>query len=189
MAKVKGFFFDLDGTLVDTYQADFLAYRDAVLDVIGKDLIEAEYAALHGMEMAAKFARLFPNLTEHEVARVRQAKRRYYGGYLHLTKGNESLLGMLAQLERDHMCALVTTAKSDNAAKVLDYYNIASHFKHIITGDDVSLHKPHPEAYLLALQRTGLHPADVLAFEDSASGIRSAESAGIRVVHIREFAP
>lgn len=185
---IKGFFFDLDGTLVNTYKADFLAYRDAVREVINEELVEVEYAALHGMELGAKLAKLFPELTEEQVSAIRKSKKKHYPKYVHLTQPNDSLIDFLAQLAKHQLCVLVTTAKSENAARVLDHHNLLQYFTHIISGDDVTEHKPSPAAYQLALQKTGLQPQEVLAFEDSQSGIDSAEAAGIPVVHIREFA-
>jgi beta-phosphoglucomutase len=107
---------------------------------------------------------------------------------VHLTQPNESLISFLAQLARHQLCVLVTTAKRENVASVLGHHDLGQYFTHIVSGDDVIDHKPSPEAYQLALQKTGLQPQEVLAFEDSQSGIDSAEAAGIQVVHIREFA-
>lgn len=185
---IKGFFFDLDGTLVNTYQADFLAYRDAVREVIDRELVETEYAALHGMEIGAKLAKLFPGLTDDQVTAIRQSKKRHYPGYVHLTEPNAGLIKFLEQFARHELCVLVTTAKRENVASVLKHHRLEAYFKVIVCGDDVDNHKPHPEAYQLALQKTGLQPNEVLAFEDSESGIASAEAAGIPVVHIKEFA-
>ena len=54
-------------------------------------------------------------------------------------------------------------------------------------GDDAECtqHKPHPFPYLLAAGQLGLPPAQCLAFEDSLSGIRSAQAAGMHVVGVK----
>ena len=60
-------------------------------------------------------------------------------------------------------------------------------FDFIIAGDDpdCAQHKPQPWPYLEAARRLGLQPAQCVAFEDSLSGIRSAQVAGLRVVGVR----
>jgi len=184
---IKGFFFDLDGTLVDTYRADFLAYRDAVKDVLDKELDEAAYAALHGMEIAAKLASLFPGVDPASIDKIRSVKKQAYLQYLNLTSLNVELVSFLKQLSRHHMCVLVTTAKKDNVSAILNHHGLDKLFEFIVSGDDVTRHKPDSEAYEIALQKSGLQPDQVLAFEDSKSGLESAEAAGISVVHIREF--
>jgi beta-phosphoglucomutase-like phosphatase (HAD superfamily) len=55
-------------------------------------------------------------------------------------------------------------------------------FDVVVTGDEVSHGKPHPEPYLTALEALGLTPADVLVIEDSDPGTRSAEAAGCPVL-------
>ena len=51
--------------------------------------------------------------------------------------------------------------------------------------DQVVMAKPNPEAYLKALELSGLHSYEVLAFEDSISGIQAAKAAGIQVLKIK----
>lgn len=49
-----------------------------------------------------------------------------------------------------------------------------------ICADDVGAKKPDPEAYVLALQRLGLDPAQAVALEDSPAGLAAATAAGLR---------
>lgn len=186
---IKGFFFDLDGTLVNTYEADYLAYHDAVAEVTGWELLQADYAALHGMEIAAKLRKIFADINDEQIDQIRASKKRHYAAHVHLTQANEALVKFMAQLAAHQHCVLVTTAKKANVDLVLKHHNLGQYFSFIINGDDVQKHKPDPEAYLMALQKSGLKASEVLAFEDTQSGIDAAEAAGIAVVHIKEFAP
>ncbi len=53
-------------------------------------------------------------------------------------------------------------------------------FDVVITGDEVSNGKPHPEPYLAAAARLGVAAKDCVAIEDSPTGVRSAVAAGCR---------
>ncbi|RYY48387.1 MAG: HAD family hydrolase [Actinomycetales bacterium] len=55
-------------------------------------------------------------------------------------------------------------------------------FDAVVTGDEVSRGKPHPEPYLAAARMLGVDPADCLAVEDSATGAASADAAGCVVL-------
>lgn len=51
-------------------------------------------------------------------------------------------------------------------------------FAEIVTSDDVSQHKPHPEPYLKASQALGVSAGDCLVVENAPAGIASARAAG-----------
>ena len=53
-------------------------------------------------------------------------------------------------------------------------------FDVVITGDEVSKGKPHPEPYLAAAAALGVAAKDCVAIEDSPTGVRSAVAAGCR---------
>jgi HAD superfamily hydrolase (TIGR01509 family) len=63
-------------------------------------------------------------------------------------------------------------------------------FDVIVSGSDVTVPKPHPEAYLLAAERLGVDIADTVAIEDSSTGLAAAVASGataIAVPHIVEI--
>jgi HAD superfamily hydrolase (TIGR01509 family) len=184
MAIVKGFFFDLDGTLVDTYQADFLAYRDAISAVTGASISDEQFAKTHGQEMRQKLKSFNLKLSTEEIANIAEHKKQYYGRYIDQTKPLKELIGFLRYVSNGHTTVLVTTAKAQNAKLVLEAHGLTKFFTHTVFGDEVQYSKPHPQAYKLALAKCGLRPKEVIAFEDSDSGITSATKAGIVVVKV-----
>ena len=58
----------------------------------------------------------------------------------------------------------------------------ADRFDVVLAGDVVARKKPAPDIYLLALERLGLAPGDVLVVEDSRNGLLAATEAGLRCV-------
>jgi sugar-phosphatase len=52
----------------------------------------------------------------------------------------------------------------------------------IVTSDDVTLGKPHPEPYLAGAALLGLDPATCVVFEDAPAGIAAALAAGVGAV-------
>ena len=52
-------------------------------------------------------------------------------------------------------------------------------FAAVVTGDEVSHGKPHPEPYRAAARLLGVLPQDCVAIEDSPTGVRSAVAAGV----------
>ncbi len=54
----------------------------------------------------------------------------------------------------------------------------------VITAEDVSYGKPHPEPFLAGIERLGVEPQRCLVFEDSPSGGEAAKAAGATVVAV-----
>lgn len=56
----------------------------------------------------------------------------------------------------------------------------AARFAAVLAGDRVPRKKPAPDIYLLAVERLGVDPAEVLVIEDSRIGLEAATAAGLR---------
>ena len=61
---------------------------------------------------------------------------------------------------------------------------VADLFRATVSSEEVERGKPAPDVYLETARRLGVRPQDAAAVEDSASGIRSAKAAGMRVIAI-----
>ena len=59
----------------------------------------------------------------------------------------------------------------------------------LVTSDDVTNGKPHPEPYLKGAERLGFDPADCLVIEDAPAGIQAARTAGMKVIGITSTYP
>lgn len=78
---------------------------------------------------------------------------------------------------------LVSSGYSHYVQVVLDRLD-PNPFATRVCGDEVRHPKPHPEPYLTACEHLGVDPAQVLVFEDSRTGVASAQAAGCVVVAI-----
>jgi HAD superfamily hydrolase (TIGR01509 family) len=67
---------------------------------------------------------------------------------------------------------------------VLELAGLADAFAVTVSSEEVARGKPAPDVYLEALDRLGVAPADAAAVEDSASGLRAARAAGMRVIAV-----
>jgi beta-phosphoglucomutase len=78
--------------------------------------------------------------------------------------------------------ALVSAAARSEIDPVLDATGLRECFALVISQDDVTRGKPDPQPYLLAAERLGVEPSDLLVLEDTDVGVASAKAAGARVV-------
>jgi HAD superfamily hydrolase (TIGR01509 family) len=181
----KALLFDLDGTLADTATANAKAYAAALAEVG----VFVDLAQLALITQGRNWRQFLPPLLETAgvgVAPELVAGRKsfYYAAMLNEVALNTPLIGLL-MASRPHLkTALVTTASGINARRLIDVHGLTPLFDVVVTGDDVTHHKPDPEAYLLAAGRLGLPPEDCLAFEDSDIGVASAKAAGVSVIRV-----
>jgi HAD superfamily hydrolase (TIGR01509 family) len=74
--------------------------------------------------------------------------------------------------------AVATSGTREYADHVLTRLNLKHRFRFILTADDIRRGKPAPDVYLLAAERLGIAPSQMLVLEDSGNGCRSAVAAG-----------
>ena len=98
-------------------------------------------------------------------------------------------LELLIELKRRGIkTALVTMSMRSMAQTVVDQIGFQA-FDVIVAGDEVRNGKPHPEPYLKAAELLGVDIKNCIAFEDSISGLRSAESAGTHAIGVPNLIP
>ena len=183
---------DLDGTLVDTEPYWTAGERELTarygitwtaadaLEMVGNDLLVSGHH-LHGKGVALEPERIVEVLVDEVRKRLLDL--------VPWLPGARSLLAGLAGAGVP--VALVTMSyRSLVDAFLLDVPT--GWFTAVVTGDEVSRGKPHPEPYRRAAELLGVDPARCVAIEDSRTGLASAEAAGcvsVAVPHLLEIEP
>lgn len=79
--------------------------------------------------------------------------------------------------------ALVTSSTRDKLENVIKAHpELKTYVDHIITAEDITHSKPHPECYTAGAASCNKRPSSCIAFEDSYNGLLSARTAGCYVV-------
>lgn len=95
------------------------------------------------------------------------------------------LIELLAALEQaDIPKAIATSSRRTFTERILGKFGFEPRFKFLLTGDDVTDGKPHPEIYLKAADRLSIPPAEILVLEDSQNGCKAAVAAGAFAVAV-----
>lgn len=181
---LKGILFDFDGTLADTMEGHYLAWR-AALGEYGISIEAGDYYPLEGMglhEIAREFTKGLP-WTEPAIDELVLKKKKYFVDRQSITfyPGVESLVSELK--DRKVPMAIVTAGHVDQLRlSVPDYF--LNHFDALVTGDMFSRGKPDPEPYLRGAERLGLIPEECIAIENAPLGVQSARRARIYCIAI-----
>ncbi|MCD8547006.1 MAG: HAD family phosphatase [Aeromonadaceae bacterium] len=174
---------DFDGTLVDSEPLHYAAWAEE-LSVFGAALDEEEYlrrfAGMGTLSTAAVLAREFKLAILPAELAARKGDRLMTLLATALPRkepGADELLAGLAELGAT--LALVTGAYRHEVVPVLKAFGWQHYFKVMITRDDVTQAKPHPEPYQRAVRALGREPHQCYAVEDSETGMLSALRAGL----------
>lgn len=177
--------FDLDGTLFDTFRANYLAYREACGDEFPFD--EAFFAA-HCMSRS--YTDFLPDcgVPAARIEEIHERKKHCYAHYFSEIRPNRTLFA-LAELMRQNgtVLAVVTTANHRNSRELLAAFGYDTLFSMWVTQESVQRHKPAPDAYLQAMTLAGAAPENCVVFEDSEIGVQAGKAAGCAVYRIEQF--
>ena len=80
--------------------------------------------------------------------------------------------------------AIATSSGRRFVTNVLAKFELEPRFQFILTWEDVTEGKPHPEIYLKAAERFGVPPGEIMVLEDSQNGCRAAVAAGAIAVAV-----
>jgi HAD superfamily hydrolase (TIGR01509 family) len=178
---VRAVAFDLDGLLIDS-EPLFAEAARRLLARRGRSLEMDVWQALMGTpaRQAILLFREGHRLTEP----ADDIAEEYRGALLELI-GEKPVpllpgaLELLALLERKGLpCCIATSSSPAYVHLVLAEHGILPRFNFILTCDDVTEGKPHPEVYQKAAARFGVLPAEMLVLEDSVNGLKAARAAG-----------
>jgi sugar-phosphatase len=168
--------FDMDGTLVDSNACVEATWR-AWAARHGLDA-DALLQDAHGRQNQETIQRVAPHLnTPEERAQLRRAEEECRE--VVEVPGARALLASLAP-ER---WAVVTSAWRRLAEIRLECAGLPLP-RVLVTADQVSHSKPHPEGYLLAAERLGTVPARCVVIEDAPVGIEAGRAAGMCVIGV-----
>jgi HAD superfamily hydrolase (TIGR01509 family) len=111
---------------------------------------------------------------------VERMQERYRGG-LPLMEG---AVDAVRRIGANWPLGLASSSNRPLIDLVLAEMGVADLFRATVSSEEVERGKPAPDVYLEAARRLGARAEDVVAIEDSASGIRSAKAAGMGVISI-----
>ncbi|HFU3942995.1 TPA: HAD-IA family hydrolase [Streptococcus suis] len=181
---IPTFIWDLDGTLLDSYEAilagiqetyeqyelpfDREEVRNFILRYSVKDLLVRD---------ADKYG-----LDSDELNRVRATSLKEKNTQIPLMAGATEILDWTAQQGIQNF---VYTHKSDNAFQVLAELGIAHHFIEILTSDSGFARKPSPEALLFLIEKYGLDKENTYYIGDRLLDVETAINAGIHSINLQ----
>jgi len=177
--------FDMDGTLVATTEADFLAWQRIFKDH-GKMLSFDNYFPLLGKKSHDVVYHVL-KLEGKEAENALQNKMRYFEEIvaqkgIAMMPNAEALLKELKSLGIP--LALATSSRKLKMELVLEEVGLLEYFTVLVSGEDVVRGKPNPDIFLLAASKLNVDPRHCVVLEDAVSGVKAAKAAGMKCIAV-----
>jgi len=195
---LKAIIFDFNGIILNDEPLHFRAMQEAVAR-LGVHVTEQEYwdryLPLDDWSCLASICRdhsrpLTKEEQEEALSHKLQAYQRLLQGNYPLFPGVARFIARAAAL---YPLAVATGARREEVTGTLAATGLEGYFKVVVSAQDFVKGKPHPESFLLALQRLNgrldgctrpIAAAECLVIEDSVHGVRGALSAGMACLAI-----
>lgn len=180
----KAVIFDMDGTLVDSTKADFLAWQK-LFSHYNKELTFSEYLPLLGIKSSQVVRDFLPVKSEEEVQFALTRKLVFFHEIIsengiHPVPFADVFLKQISQYNIP--LALATSSRRAKMEMVMEKLNLLIYFDTVVTGGDVENGKPSPEIFLKAAEKLNKIPGDCIVFEDASNGVKAAKNAGMKCV-------
>ena len=185
---MRGLIFDFDGLILDTEMPDYVSWQ-GVYREHGVELPLESWASIVGGTAESDFdpyeylEELVGKKVDREGIWIKRRK-----DYLDNLESQPILPGVESYLtdakEMGLKLGVASSSPENWVVGHLTRLGLLDIFDIICTADDVEDTKPDPRLFLLAAEKMGVSPDEVIVFEDSPNGVLGAKRAGMFVVAV-----
>ena len=183
----KGILFDMDGTLINTYENINFKQALSELKTVQKTLILKilKSRVRSFAEMEARILQEVDDPVEGEEL-VRRVSDFLLEHYDNARLKKDALIFLQYLKQKNYKICLCTNNATEIVSHILKEKHIESYFDYVVTSQQVTRSKPDPQMYLEALHNIRLRAEDCIVFEDTENGVMAARNAGIDVIVVND---
>lgn len=184
---IYGALFDWDGVVIDSSDQHERSW-EMLAEETGKPLPADHFVRGFGM----KNQLIIPEILKwtddpDEIHRFSLRKEALYRDII-AAEGITPLPGVVELLhmlnEHGVPCAVGSSTHRENIETIFDAIGLRDRFQAVITAEDVSQGKPHPEVFQKSARSINRDPGQCVVFEDAHVGIEAGLAAGSKVIAV-----
>lgn len=174
--NIRTILFDLDGTLIDTNDLIIASFAHTIKEYSNRTYTRKEILDFIGPPLRESLARINPEQVEAMVETYRKHNIEHHQTYV---KAYDGVVDTVQKLkEQGYQLGIVTTKMKNTVEMGLEIAGLSGVFETIITLDDVTNAKPHPEPIVRALEALNSRASEALMVGDNTHDIEAGHNAG-----------
>ena len=179
--ELKAVLFDLDGVILDSFEAWFNVFNHARRDFNLKEISREEFRnKTWGGSAAADVKNYFKGMDAGELESIYKRLIAEYTDKTELLPGAKNVLKQIKN--KNIKIGLVTNTFKETALDMLKFHKIENYFDSVVTSDDVEKVKPYPDPVFKLCENLGIMPDEAILVGDTKNDYRAGKAAGCFVV-------
>lgn len=179
--KIQTVLFDLDGTILDSNELINASFA-YTFKQYGYSFTKEEITHFNGPPLRESFAKVDPDQVEEMIQTYRAFNIDKHETYIKLFP---NVIETLEQLKEQHIDIGIVTSKMRSSVEVgMEMTGLNRYFETIVTIDDVSESKPHPESVIKAMKQLNGEAHSTIMVGDNYHDIIAGQRAGVRTAGV-----
>lgn len=175
--------FDIDGVLLDSFEANLKFYQDLLVKAGHKPPTREEFPKFFHLSMMAFIRAQLKSSPDEEIQRVfalgQSRAARYPVELLTMPDGAEQVI---AALGKKYKLGIVSSRIRNSIFEAPGLARLKRHFQVAVSFEDTKNHKPHPDPLLLAAKKLKVDPKDCVYIGDMENDLLAARAAGMKII-------
>ncbi len=179
---VKAVIFDIDGVLLDSFDATYKFIEDISIFAKFKKPNRLKFNKLTHWPLKVIFQKLH-NIREFKDAeQLLKVALKKVKPATHLLKFHPGSNEAIKRLHKSYKLGIVTSRRKKALKTYFDFSQNKKYFDVAVYLEQVKNHKPHPESLLLACRKLKIKPSQAVYVGDALTDVKAAHAAGMKVV-------
>ncbi len=175
------FFFDMDGTLVNTDIANFMSYKKAISSVLGIEL-SSTLCDKNIRFNRRRLKELLPTLSDEYYKEIIMLKEYFYKEFLPTTTLIKENVKIVLKYSDTNRMVLVSNCRKERALETLSFHRLTDKFSDLFYRE-VTPNNKRINKYKNAVAQLGVSPNDIIVFENEEAEIADAVKAKIKIIN------
>src|SRR5690625_35905 len=174
--RIETVLFDLDGTLINSNELIYLSFAHT-METYGFKFTAEELKAFNGPPLWDTFNKFNPGQEEKMIQTYREHNHLIHDDYVRVFP---YVIETIKQLkDKNIQIGIVTSKMRSGVTHGLTFTTLDQYIDTVVTVDDVTHSKPHPESVIKAMEQLNGEPRTTLMVGDNSHDILAGQRAGV----------